>query len=68
MERKRRTSSSETSYFPSVLLPLLRLRLAQREGKERLKGGGSAGEEKHSSCYAQRARGREIEKGRSLLQ
>ena len=70
VERKRWISSSEASYFPSVLLLLLLLSLhpAQREGKERLKGGGSAGEEKHSSCYGLRARERETGRGWSLLQ
>lgn len=58
-ERKRWISSSEKSCFPSVLLLLLLLSLLpQRERKERLKGGGTAGEETHSSCYGQRERGR----------
>lgn len=61
--RKRLTSSSATCYFPSV-----RLLHDQREGKERLRGGGSAGEETHSSCYGQRGRGREMERGGSLPQ
>lgn len=69
-ERKRWISSSEASYFPSVLLLLLLLSLLpdQREGKERLKGGGTAGEETYSSCYGQRESGRETARGGSLPQ
>lgn len=70
VERKRWISSSEASYFPSVLLLLLVLSflLAQREGRERLKGGGTAGEETHSSCYGERERGRKTERGGNLPQ
>lgn len=64
MVRKRWISSSETSCFPSVL----HLLLVQKEGKERLKGGETAGEETHGSCCGQRKWGREMEKEGNLPQ
>lgn len=68
-ERKRWISSSETCYFPSaLLLQPLGLLPDQREEKERRKGGGTAGEETHSSCYEPTGRGREMERGGSLPQ
>lgn len=56
-------SSSGASYSPFVLhlLRALTLLCDQTEGRERLMGGETAGEEKHSLNYGERARGEEEE-------
>lgn len=67
VERKRWIFSSEISCFPSALLLMLPLSLLPLGGEMgMLKGGRTAGEETHSSCYGQRERWKEKRRWENL--